>query len=252
MSAVAEATTSSFAERGYQLLERIDYRRADTEAEKEAIYRLRYQAYRAEGAITANLTRSLSDRFDEAENAWTFGLYVDGDLLSSIRVVIGSPEHPQTPAVNVFPDILGPEIEAGKTIVDPNRFVTDAASTRLYPELPYLTVRLGFVACGHFNTDIGAATPRTEHEAFYRRVFRMSRMCPPRLFPSLLKPHSLMAVHYPSVREKILERYPFFWSTFFERRMLFERFLTPLRADNDQLVPVQPQVSAEAALPSAA
>jgi hypothetical protein len=32
-----------------------------------------------------------------------------------------------------------------------------------------------------------------------------------------------MAADYLSVREKIFERYPFFRSSYFERRMLFER-----------------------------
>ncbi len=49
--AVALASAPSFAERGFDLLERIDYRRADSEQEREAIYRLRYQAYLREGAI---------------------------------------------------------------------------------------------------------------------------------------------------------------------------------------------------------
>ena len=91
-------------------------------------------------------------------------------------------------------------------------------------------MRLGFVACEYFKTDIGAATPRLEHEAFYKRVFRMNVTAPARTFPTLTKAHSLMSVHYPSVREKILWRYPFFRSTFFERRMLFERHYVPLQA----------------------
>ena len=235
MSAVALASELSFAERGFNLLERIDYRRADREEEKEAIYRLRYAAYLREGAIAPNSFKELSDRYDEMPNAWTFGIYIDQKLLSSIRVCVATPEHPLTPTTNVFADVLMPEVQSGKTVVDPNRFVTDPASTRAFPELPYLTVRLGFVACEYFHTMIGAATPRLEHEAFYKRVFRMSVTSPARLFPTLTKPHSLMSVHYPSVREKILARYPFFRSTFFERRMLFERYHVPLVPANDRL-----------------
>ena len=66
-------------------------------------------------------------------------------------------------------------------------------------------------------------------------VFRMNVTAPARAFPTLTKTHSLMSVHYPAVREKILWRYPFFRSTFFERRMLFERHETPLQPANDQL-----------------
>lgn len=234
-SATALASAPSFAERGFDLLDRIDYRRADSDDDKEAIYRLRYAAYLREGAIAPNNLKELSDRYDELPNAWTFGIYVDERLTGSIRICVGTPRHPLTPATNVFSDVLLPEIERGKTIIDPNRFVTDPEATHIFPELPYLAVRLGFTACAYFQADIGAATPRAEHEAFYRRVFRMSVTAPARAFPTLTKPHSLMSVHYPSVREQILWRYPFFRSTFFERRMLFERHERSLQPANDQL-----------------
>jgi hypothetical protein len=231
--AVAFAPAQSFAERGFDLLERVDYRRADTEAEKEAIYRMRYAAYLREGAIAPNALKELSDRYDDMPNAYTYGIYLGDKLASSIRVCIASREHPLTPAMSIFPDMLMPEVERGRVIIDPNRFVTDPECTRLCPELPYLAVRLGFIACEHFKADIGAATPRVEHEAFYKRVFRMELTAPPRLFPTLTKAHSLMSVHYPSVRARILSRYPFFRSTFFERRMMFERHHFPLQPAND-------------------
>jgi hypothetical protein len=227
------ASVQSFAERGFDLLERVDFRRADNDEAKEAIYRLRYEAYLREGAIAPNSLKALSDRYDDMPNAWTFGIYVDDVLASSIRICVGSPAHPLTPATNVFSDVLLPEIENGKTVIDPNRFVTDPAMTHAFPELPYIAVRLGFIACEHFKTDIGSATPRLEHEAFYKRVFRMGVIAPARAFPTLTKPHSLMAVHYPSVRQAILWRYPFFHSTGFERRSLFERNDAPLVPAND-------------------
>lgn len=235
IGAVALRSEPSFSERGFDLLERIDYRRADGEEEKEAIYRLRYEAYLREDAIQPNSLKELSDRYDDMPNAFTFGLYLDNKLASSIRICVASREHPLTPAMSVFSDALMPEVECGKTIVDPNRFVTDPESTRIFPELPYLAVRLGFVACEYFRADIGAATPRLEHEAFYKRVFRMERTSPPRIFPTLTKAHSLMSIHYPSVRERILGRYPFFRSTFFERRMMFERYRALLQPANDEM-----------------
>jgi hypothetical protein len=222
MVAVALAA-SSFSERGWELLDRVDYRLARSEDEKEAIYRLRYDAYLREGAIGPNFTKALSDRFDDTENSWTFGLYVDEKLAASIRVHVASSQHPSSPAVDAFPEFLGPEIAQGKIIVDPNRFVADAELSRLYPSLCYLTVRLGYVACAHFNADIGVATARKEHQAFYRRVLRLSPVCEPRPYPTLIKPLGLMTTHYPSVKDSILQSYPFFRSTFFERRKLFER-----------------------------
>jgi hypothetical protein len=209
--------------RGSELLNRVDYRLAQTEFEKEEIYRLRYRAYIHEGAIEPRADKRLTDRFDDLPNSWIFGVYFDGVLASSLRVSVAASPNDVTPAVDAFPDLLEPELAKGKVIVDPNRFVADPERDQRIPELPYLTVRLGYVACAYFNADIGTATVRKEHRAFYRRVFLQTPLCEPRPYPTLTKPLCLMAADYLDVREKIFERYPYFRSTFFERRKLFER-----------------------------
>lgn len=230
MMAAADQVTGISA-RHQDILDRVDYRLAETETEKEAIYGLRYRAYLHEGAIEPRVERRLHDRFDDMPNSWIFGIYMDGELASSLRISVGSPDHPDTPAVDAFGDLLRPQIEAGKTIVDPNRFVADPTNRTKFPELPYLTVRLGYVACAYFNADIGTATVRAEHRAFYRRVFLQTPLCEPRPYPTLLKPLCLMAADFNVVREKIFERYPYFRSSQFERRALFERKSEPLAPD---------------------
>ncbi|MBN9042783.1 MAG: hypothetical protein BGP05_12600 [Rhizobiales bacterium 62-47] len=219
----AQQTRSRFFERGIELLDQVDYRLAETEAEKDEIYRLRYRAYLNEGAIEPNRDRKVTDRFDDMINSWIFGVYFDGVLASSIRITVASPEHPVSPSLDVFPDLLEPELAQGKVIVDPTRFVADPNREKRFPELPYMTLRLAYVACGYFNADIGLATVRAEHQAFYRRVFMHKSMTPPRDYPGLIKPICMMAVDYPSMRDKVFARYPYLRSTYFERRMLFER-----------------------------
>ena len=76
-----------------------------------------------------------------------------------------------SPSSDMFGDVLHPELDQGEIFIDPTRFVADPDKARVFPELPYVTVRLGYVACGHFNADIGLAMVRPEHQAFYRRVF---------------------------------------------------------------------------------
>jgi len=210
-------------ERDIELLDRIDYRLAETDEDRDAIYRLRYRAYRHEGAIGPISDHKLTDRFDDAPNCWTFGVYVDGSLTSSLRISLATPANADTPAVDAFGDFLEPELAQGKTIVDPNRFVADPGRAQKIPKLPYMTLRLAYVACTHFRADIGTATVRKEHQAFYRRVFLHKPLCPPRPYPTLTKPLCLMAADYPTMCEKVFRRYPFFRSSAFERRMLFER-----------------------------
>jgi hypothetical protein len=79
------------------------------------------------------------------------------------------------------------------------------------------------MACEYFNADLGLAIVRAEHQAFYRRVFLHETIAEPRMFPGLLKPVGLMAADFPTMKEKVFERYPMMRSTAFERRMLFER-----------------------------
>jgi N-acyl-L-homoserine lactone synthetase len=230
------ANLASEADRGDAALARIDYRRATTDEDRELIYRLRYRAYLQEGAIEPNASGMTFDQFDEAPNNWIFGIYVDGTLASSIRVSVACPKYPLSPSTNVFPDLLGPEVEKGKVIVDPTRFVADPVRQKGFPELPYLTVRLGYVACGHFDADIGLATVRAEHQAFYRRVFLQKTLASPRAFPGLVKPVCLMAADYAVVRDRIFQRYPYFRSTEAERHTLFgPNVITPRAAAmNDQ------------------
>jgi N-acyl-L-homoserine lactone synthetase len=222
MSSVASLALSAI-ERGMELLNRVDYRLVETPAEREAIYRLRYRAYIQEGAIEPRADERVTDRFDELPNTWIFGVYFDGALASSLRVSVATPNNPLSPSVDAFPDVLEPELARGKVIVDPTRFVADPVRSKAARELPYLTVRLGYVACCHFNADIGLATVRAEHAPFYRRVFLQEMITPARLPPGMIKPVCIMAADYAKVRDRIYQRYPYFRSTLFERRMLFER-----------------------------
>jgi N-acyl-L-homoserine lactone synthetase len=221
MVPVAHATSRS--QRLSDLLNRVDYKLAETEADKEIIYRLRYRAYRHEGAVQPNAEHKISDQFDDAPNSWIIGVYFDGELASSLRISVSSPKHPVSPSVNVFPDLLDAEVAQAKVMVDPTRFVGDPVRENRFPELPYMTLRLAYIACEHFNADIGLASVRAEHQAFYRRVFLHRPISTPRIYPGLTKPICLMAVDYPAMREKVFARYPYFRSSQFERRMLFDR-----------------------------
>ena len=204
-------------------LEHVDYRLAATREEKDEIYRLRYRAYLREGAIVPSASERVTDRYDDAPNTWTFGIYLHGELYSSIRVSVLNSEWRGSPSADMFADIVHPELDRGLTIIDPTRFVADPEKAKRFPELPYVTVRLGWIACGYFNADIGLANVRPEHRAFYRKVFLQEPLGEPRLHPGLIKPVGLVAAHYPSIRERVFQRFPYMRSSAFERRMLFER-----------------------------
>jgi N-acyl-L-homoserine lactone synthetase len=227
MGALAVLQTPSFAESVLELIEKVDYRRPQTPEEREEIFRLRYDAYRQEGAIEPSLSRSFSDRFDDLKNAYIFGLYFDGELVSSIRLNISTPDCPELPALGVFSDILGPEIAAGRTLIDPTRFVVAPKFARSVPKISYATVRIAWMACEYFQADWLLATVRVEHQAFYKRMFGHRPMSEARTYPTLKKAISLMGLEYAEAKERVHQRYPFFRSTYFERRMLFGNEIRP-------------------------
>ena len=97
-------------------------------------------------------------------------------------------------------------------------------TAKLFPELPYVTLRLAYLACDHFNADTGLAMVRTDHQAFYRRVFFHEMVSEPRAFPGWhSKQVVLMASDFRELRERVLARFPIMRSTVFERQKLFDR-----------------------------
>ena len=204
------------------LLGRAVCRRAESVEEKEQIYRLRYRSYFREGTVSVREDERFTDSFDQEPNSWSFGIYVDGFLASSLRLSIAEPEFPALPATHVFPDIIEPMLEAGKTIVDPTRFVVDYEAAKAHAKLPYITVRIGWLALRYYTANVSLATVRSEHQAFYRRLFGHRLICPPRPYPTLLKPISVMALDYTETeRERVERRYPFLRSDAAERDKLF-------------------------------
>jgi N-acyl-L-homoserine lactone synthetase len=121
----AAEITSIIPGRSADLLDNVDYRLAETSEQKEEMYRLRYRAYLREGAILPSDDERVTDRFDDSPWSFIFGVYIHGELCSSIRVSVATPEFQTSPSVEVFPDILKPELTRGRTLVDPTRFVAD-------------------------------------------------------------------------------------------------------------------------------
>ncbi len=215
--------------RGSGLFDRVDYRLIETPEEKDSIYLMRYKAYLHGGLILPSESRRIIDSYDDAPNAWIFGIYLDGELCSSIRLHVLTSECRMSYTTELFGDVLHGRLDRGEVFIDPARFAADPEKAKRFPELPYVTLRLAYLACDHFNADTGLAMVRTDHQAFYRRVFLHETITEPRAFPGWhSKKVTLMASDFRALREKVLTRFPILRSTAFERRMLFERNSAPL------------------------
>jgi N-acyl-L-homoserine lactone synthetase len=204
-----------------RLLERTTYRRADSREEVESIRRLRYDAYIKEGAIRENEYYQLIDSFDQGDNVYNIGVYVDGELTSALRLHPLRKAEQRSPAFETFKDVLGSEIAAGKIVLDPNRFVVNYKLARMHQYLPYVTLRPTYLASVYFQANLVTMTCRAEHQAFYMRGFEAHHAAPPRPYPTLTKPLGLLLTDFDRDAQSILERHPYWNSSAGEREALF-------------------------------
>jgi hypothetical protein len=227
--------TSTFAARIAKLMERVEYRRADSCEDKDAIFRMRHEAYTRERSIEPNSTGLFCDPEDEMPNAWLIGVFIDGVLASSIRLHVASrPEH-YLPVTQNFPDIILPRLQAGDVLIDATRQTSRIEFTRTYPFLTYITMRLVFVAEEHFGGDFITAACRPENQAAFRRLCGFVNWAPPRPYPPLARPQALMGYDCKAKGRATRERYPFVPSSVTLRKALFEKSSTLARDLYDDL-----------------
>jgi hypothetical protein len=212
-----------FADRVFRLLERTKYRRAETVAERNAIYRMRYAAYLRAGTVALGSSGMFSDPFDDTDNGWLIGVHIDGELASALRLHVSSSPRVRLPASDSFSDVLDPVLEAGRIVIDASRFVARYDFSMLHSEIPYLTLRPTFLAEEFFGADFVTAACLVEHQAFYRRMFGGVPWCPPREFPYFKRRMAFLGYDCNARREGTHARYPFYQSSERERTRLFSR-----------------------------
>ena len=176
-------------------------------------------------SISPSESQRVSDTYDEAPNAWIFGIICRRRTLQFYP-----PPRPDVGMADVLYDRIVRRYSPSR--LDQRRGFRRSGALRgrpgkgqRFPELPYLAVRLGYLACDHFNADTGLAMVRTDHQAFYRRVFLSETHRANRgRFRAGIKTVVLTGVRFPRMRAtRYSARFPIMRSSAFERRMLFER-----------------------------
>ena len=217
-------TESAFARSVFSLLERTEYRRCESGEDLEDIYRLRYRAYRLNDLVPENADRMVTDEFDDLPNCHRFGIYVDGQLVSTLRLHDVCAATPHSPSASVYPDILLPRLAAGDRFIDPSRFAADPEWSRLYPQLPYVTLRLAGMACFHFNAPYCISMIREDHVAFYKRIYQSRPIGDERPYGGVINCFALLyQADVLAIQDETFRRFPFFWSSPVEQRLMFAR-----------------------------
>jgi hypothetical protein len=221
MSAVVAEARPNLVERIAHRLEHVRFGVARTQEEREEVFKMRYEGYRRDNPIPVSFSRRFADDFDDVENVWIFTVRIEDALVATFRIHVLSPEHPVSPALQVYPELIRPFIDKGQVLVEGSKFVVDPVAAKAYPELPYITLRMPVVASEHFTADQTLATVRTHHQSFYKRIFQHKAISEPREFPFIGGPVVLMTTPFQEIKQGLYERYPFFQSTARERELLF-------------------------------
>lgn len=219
-----QVTNSGFNQKIADFIEKIEYRRLETPEELEGVFRLRYRAFRRENFIEANTEQRCTDPLDFTENSFILGLFLEGNLVSSIRLHVLDENHRECPSMMVYSDKIDPLLDSGNTIIDLSRFCTDFETSKKYRALPFATIRLASMAALYFKADHGLTMVRKEHAVFYKKIYQSSQIGQTRnLFPYANFEVGLYCTDIEKIRNQVLNRYPFFKASAIEKELLFNR-----------------------------
>lgn len=205
----------------FEVMEHIEYRKIITPEDFESISQLRSRAFDAHTIYSHKLKGNATDDSDRWPGVQVFGMYYDGELVSTMRIAHVTPQNRDCQAVRIFPEVLEPLLDQGQTFIDPSRFAVDEEMSRDVPGLALLTLRIAFMATKHFGVNACLGLVTEDHVPFYRRVFRSTVIAGPKLCEGFAVPLVLFAS--PLREQEICTRYPLFYSTAKEREMLFEK-----------------------------
>ncbi|WP_110754397.1 N-acyl amino acid synthase FeeM domain-containing protein [Phyllobacterium leguminum] len=212
---------SNFARQLLNFLDQVEYRRIVSAEDFEEIGRLRYRSYMSRNVMNDDFDGTIVDDLDRDSHAYVYGIYIDGQLVSTLRIHHITPEHRKGTSFKLFPDVLGPMLDRGMSFVDPTRFASEPALLSEYPAVPYLTLRIAAMASEYFAADFCLASVKPEHMAFYKRIFGSLPMAEPREHEGYGIPVGLSGAPVRAIRDMVAVRYPFFKSQPHERRSMF-------------------------------
>jgi hypothetical protein len=219
LNILQKTARNGFAERLMRSLDDIEYRRVLTTEDLEPVIKLRQKAYRAHN-VYVRAHQPMTDDQDLDPRYFTFAVYWQEQLVSTLRIHIVNSDNPVCNSRDYYPDFLDPLISQGLSFMDPTRFAIDPDSGKYLKSLPLFTLRLGFLAAKHFDTDYCLSMIKEQHMAFYREVFKSTQMTPFLPFDAVHARYALFSSP-KSMEESICQNYPIFRSTETERNLLF-------------------------------
>ena len=212
---------STLDERIRELLPVVEYRKMDQIEDRLAVQQMRLAGFRESFDIVEGW-----QGFDDAEyennlNNHTIGIFVGGQLASSIRITVITSEIQNAWAVDIFNKELQPKLDAGYVLIEVSRLVVDPLIATQMPELPYITFRAVAMACVHYQADECFSILRMKHVPFYRRLFNGEVLGDVYFYTPFQCEAQMVTSRLKVIRDQLNFRFSSFGSTYLERRQLF-------------------------------
>lgn len=169
----------------------LDHFLARTLAQRDAIFKLRYEAYLEEGHIDEINEARLSDEFDLLPETSIYGITLDEKLIASIRLNLIGTQRKASIVYETFPDYLDPIIDHGEKIVGVSRLAVRCKNKTERKDTILYTLKLADVFFNVSNADRVAITVRESHIPFYKR-YGFDLISEPRFYPETSTPLNLM------------------------------------------------------------
>ena len=221
--ASVDTATNRFSDKLLELLDRVEYRRVETGEDMEEVARIRFKAYKMADILPLK-GNTLIDDIDFDSHAYVFGIYYEERLISTVRLHHVTPEHRVSSSGSIFPNEINAFLDAGMSLIDPVRLAADPLVLREMPAIPYLTLRIATMATDYFAVDRCLQLVKPQHAAFYKRVFDADTIVEPQKDCGDYNIDlTLMATRTKETLPPLYQRFPFFKSEPYERRMMFAR-----------------------------
>lgn len=184
-------------------------KRAHTEDLRDAVYSLRYQAYRREGAIDELQGERFEDKYDQQPNHVLWALCDQERVVGSIRTTWFDPSEPslRIPEMDGYAEDLPKFVPADVRLVSGNRFVTDPDRKDRDSSYALLLLR-HYMVVAHQKAGFSLAAVRANHLPFYRRVLKLERVSEPKLYPGLKSMMYLTACDFEANIERVYSKTP--------------------------------------------
>jgi hypothetical protein len=216
------SAASSIHEQVLHLLDRTQYRRITTAEDLAAIGRLRYQAFESKGVFTQKLNGldTLIDACDTEPHAMTFGVDIDGELVATIRMHVLNRAWRTSSAMEAFAGVLNPLLDQGSVLTEPNRLAVNFERAPKLPGLLHVVFRLAVMHTCYQEAVASVAAMKTQHAAFYRRIFGSTIVSGPIKHPVYNQEGVLLSTD-PATFDRLYRRYPSYRFLDAEAALLF-------------------------------